>query len=268
MGPSQSLNFSLRADVIVKRVFWGFLSIELLIVFLDVFVNHYQWCSVGSIRRMLNITREESLSNWFSSLQLIMAGTVIWLISFTVRMQMQDYKRKFYCWAGIGSFFVYMGIDDAIKFHERMGTAFKELLLRSVEKSGPGTLYSIYEAFPSYPWQMLFGPFFMAIGIFIIWFLWEELLPQKSRYLLLVAIWLYILAVGLDFVEGLDKPYEGIAGFFSTEDFRIRHMSKALEEFLEMFGTTIFLTVFLKNLFRLSQEWKINIEGELKDWGD
>jgi hypothetical protein len=64
----------------------------------------------------------------------------------------------------------------------------------------------------------------------------------------------------LDFVEGLDnKPYEGIAGFFSTEDFRIRHMSKVLEEFLEIFGTTIFLTVFLENLFRMSHEWKINI---------
>ena len=64
----------------------------------------------------------------------------------------------------------------------------------------------------------------MAMGIFIIWFLWKELLPQKLRYLFLVAIWLYILAVGLDFVEGLDsKPYEGIAGFFSTEDYRIRH---------------------------------------------
>ena len=77
---------------------------------------------------------------------------------------------------------------------------------------------------------------------------------------------LYVLAVGLDFVEGLDnKSYEvGIAGFFSTEDFRIRHMSKALEEFLEMFGTTIFLTVFLKYLFRLSQEWKINIAEKLE----
>ena len=50
--------------------------------------------------------------------------------------------------------------------------------------------------------------------------------------------------MGLDFVEGLDnKPYEGIARFFSTEDFRIRHMSKALEEFLEIPGITIFMYV-------------------------
>lgn len=262
MDQKQTINFSLKTDVVISRIFWCFLGIELLIVFLDVFVNHYQWCSVGSIRRMLNITREDSLSNWFSSLQAIMVGTVLWLIAFAVRKQMQDYKRKFYCWAGIGSFFIYMGIDDAIKFHERMGTAFKAFVSWSVETSGPGILSSVHNAFPSYPWQMIFGPFFMAMGIFMLWFLWKEFSLRKSRFLFLVAIWLYVLAVGLDFVEGLDGEFfedVGIAGFFSTEDFRIRHMSKALEEFLEMFGTTIFLTVFLKYLFRLSQEWKINI---------
>jgi hypothetical protein len=261
MVQKQTINFSLKTDVVIRRIFWCFLGIELLIVFLDVFVNHYQWCSVGSIRRMLNITREDSLCNWFSSLQAIMTGSVLWLIAFAVRKQMQDYKRKFYCWAGIGSFFIYMGIDDAIKFHERMGTAFKVLLSRSAETSAPGILNSAHNAFPSYPWQMIFGPFFMAMGIFMLWFLWKELLPQKLRDLLLVAICLYVLAVGLDFVEGLEnKPYEAIAGFFSTEDFRIKHMSKVLEEFLEMFGTTIFLIVFLENLFRMSREWKINIE--------
>ncbi|MFQ5687021.1 MAG: hypothetical protein ACE5GV_10210 [Candidatus Scalindua sp.] len=129
MDQKRTIKFSLKTDVVIRRIFWCFLGIELLIVFLDVFVNHYQWCTVGSIRRMLNITREDSLSNWFSSLQAIM------------------------------------------------------------------------------------------------------------------------------------EPYEGIAGFFSTEDFRIMHMSKVLEEFFEMFGTTIFLTIFLKYLSRMSHEWKINIEG-------
>ena len=262
MNQMQPLNFSLRADVIIRRIFWSFLGIELLLVFLDVFVNHYEWSSVGSIRIMLNITREDSLSNWFSSIQLIMVGSVLWLTAFAVRNQMQDnyYKSKFYCWAGMGVFFIYMGIDDAIKFHERMGRGFKTLHSRSVETSGPGILDSIYNAFPSYTWQIVFGPFFMAMGIFILWFLLKELSSQRLNYLVIVAICMYVLAVGMDFVEGLDsEPYEGIADFFSTEEYRIRHMSKAIEEFFEMFGTTIFLIVFLKNLFGLSQKWKVNI---------
>jgi len=127
MDQKQPLNFNLRADVIVNRLFWCLLGFELFIVFLDVFVNHYEWSSVGSIRRMLNITREDSLSNWFSSIQAVIVGSVIWLIAFAVRNQKRDkhYKWKFYCWAGIGTFFIYLGIDDAIKFHERMGTAYQ-----------------------------------------------------------------------------------------------------------------------------------------------
>ncbi|MCR4290624.1 MAG: hypothetical protein NUV86_10245 [Candidatus Scalindua sp.] len=246
------------------RIFWCLLGFELFIVFLDVFINYYEWSSVGAIRRMVNITREDSLSNWFSSFQAIVVGAVIWLTAIGVRKQIQGNhdKRKFYCWAGIGSFFIYLGIDDAIKFHERVGTAFKVLLFEDDNTFGVGVLSSIYDVFPSYTWQLVFGPIFVSIGIFLLWFLWKELSSKKLWYWFLAGISLYVVAVGLDFVEGLDDtPYEkiGIAGFFSTDDYRISHMSKVLEEFLEMLGTTIFLIIFLKNIFRMSREWKITI---------
>ncbi len=264
MNIKQPVSVSLRADSIVSRIFWCLLGFELFIVFLDVFINHYEWSSVGSIRRMVNITREDSLSNWFSSLQVIAVGSTVWLTAIAVRNQKEGtyYKKKFYCWAGIGVFFIYMGIDDAIKFHERIGTAFKVLLFETDDTSGTGTLGSIYEFFPSYTWQLVFGPFFVSVGFFIVWYLWKELHSKKLWALFLVGICLYAVAIVLDFVEGLNnEPYEemGIAGFFSTTGSRIRHMSKALEEFLEMLGTTIFLTIFLKNLFRLSREWRLNI---------
>ena len=181
MDQKQTINFSLKTDVVIRRIFWCFLGIELLIVFLDVFVNHYQWCSVGSIRRMLNITREDSLSNWFSSLQLIMVGSVLWLISFTVRKQMQDYKRKFYCWAGIGSFFIYMGIDDAIKFHERMGTAFKVLLSRSVETSGPGTSKFCTQCLSKLSMADDFRAFFYGYGYFYALVFMERAFITKAQ---------------------------------------------------------------------------------------
>ncbi len=264
MDQKQPLNFSLKTDSITRKLFWCLLGFELLIVFLDIFVNHYEWSSVGSIRRMVNITREDSLSNWFSSIQAIAVGAVIWLTAIGVRKQMRDscYKRKFYSWAGIGTFFIYIGIDDAIKFHERMGTAFHVILFDD-DTSNDGVLGTIYDAFPSYTWQMVFGPFFMAIGIFIIWFLWKALEPRRLWCWFLVGISLYALAIGLDYVEGLDsEQYEGIAAFFSTEEYRIEHLSKTLEEFLEMLGTTIFLIVFLKNISRLSQEWNITLAGK------
>tara|TARA_B100001964_G_C14222358_1_gene595914 strand:+ start:331 stop:675 length:345 start_codon:yes stop_codon:yes gene_type:complete len=103
-------------------------------------------------------------------------------------------------------------------------------------------------------------PFFMAIGIFNIWFLWKSLESRRLWDWFLVGIGLYVVAIGLDFVEGLDSgPYEGIAAFFSTEEYRIEHLSKTIEEFLEMLGTTTFLIVFLENIFNLSREWQVNI---------
>jgi hypothetical protein len=210
---------------------------------------------------MVNITREDGLSNWFSSIQAVTVGAVIWLTAICVRKQMQgdNYRRKFYCWAGIGSFFIYLGIDDAIKFYERMGTAYHVLLFDD-DTSNEGVLGSIYDSFPSYTWQMIFGPFFIAIGIFIVWFLWKALEPRRLWYWFLVGMSLYAVAIGLDYVEGLDsEQYEGIAAFFSTEEYRIEHLLKTLEEFLEMLGTTILLIDFLKNIFGLSREWKINV---------
>ncbi len=140
-----------------------------------------------------------------------------------------------------------------------MGTAYHVLLFDD-DSSNEVVLGSLYDFFPSYTWQMIFGPFFMAIGIFIVWFLWKALEPRRLWYWFLVGMSLYAVAIGLDYVEGLDSDqYEGIAAFFSTEEYRIEHLSKTLEEFLEMLGTTIFLVVFLKNIFGLSREWKINV---------
>jgi hypothetical protein len=97
VGQNQPLNIILRSDVITRRIFWWLLGFELFIVFLDVFVNHYEWSSVGAIRRMVNITREDSLSNWFSSIQAVVVGAVIWSTAIGVRKQMQGnhYMRKF-----------------------------------------------------------------------------------------------------------------------------------------------------------------------------
>lgn len=263
------LNFSLKADIIVKRIFWPLFTFELLIVFLDVFVNHYKWSSIGAIRRLVNITREDSLSNWFSSLQVIFVGLTIFIIAIIARKKTENRSnnRKVYCWYGIACFFIYLGIDDAIKFHERIGTAFKVIVSRgNGQSSDPGVLSYINHTFPSYTWQLVFGPFLIAIAAFILWFMLKELSPRRQQILFIIAIELYMIAVGIDFVEGL-KPnpyYKGIADFFSTNTKHVKHMSKTLEEFIEMFGTTIILTVFLRKLFSLLQKVEITIVKDRK----
>lgn len=94
MNQKLPLIYNLKVDVIIKWIFWWFLGLELFIVFLDVLVNHYRWSSIGAIRRMVNITREDSLSNWFSSLQLIIVGTILWLIVFLENLFRLSQKWK------------------------------------------------------------------------------------------------------------------------------------------------------------------------------
>ena len=264
---NNNLKFCLRPNNIVSKIFWGFLGFELLIVFLDIFVNHYEWSSIGAIRRMVNITREDSLSNWFSSIQLIIVGGITCIIAITVKRkaEINQKAKKFYCWLGIAFFFIYMGIDDAIKFHERIGTAFRTMIERSdLSSDTPGIISNIFYKYPSYSWQFVFGPIFFATAVFILWFIFRELSLRKQKYLFLIAIGLYVFAVGMDFVEGLEiNPYfDAVADFFSTGVERVTHMSKAIEEFLEMFGTTIILTLFLKKLFSMFDTMEIKITTE------
>ncbi len=76
------VNFNLKPDIIINRLFWCLSGFEFFIVFLDIFVNHYAWIDIGAIRRMVNITREDCLFNWFSSLQVIIVGSTVWLTAF------------------------------------------------------------------------------------------------------------------------------------------------------------------------------------------
>ena len=69
----------------------------------------------------------------------------------------------------------------------------------------------------------------------------------------MIAIGLFIVAVAMDFIEGMDNGIlNWVAGAFSTTSERAVHFSKSLEEFWEMLGTTTFLYVFLKKLTSLT----------------
>ena len=74
------------------------------------------------------------------------------------------------------------------------------------------------------------------------------------RGLAAAAIGLFVVAVGLDFAEGLDSDVpEHIGDFFSTSADRVIHFSKSIEELFEMAGATSLLFVFMRKLLSLTQ---------------
>lgn len=253
--PMRNVTIRLPGDT-VRRAFLFLLALELAIVLLDIFVNHLGWIPVRAIRRMFNIAREDSLGTWLSSTQMLAVGLVLLLIGWARKQEAGRMSARVAGWYVLAGFFIYMGIDDAIKFHERVGTAFK-VLVRAMDGPDPGGVAGF---FPSYAWQLVFGPFFAAMGVFVIWFLWRELKTARERRYVFIGIGCYVAAVILDFVEGLkNPPYPVLADLFSSSVGTIRHYAKVVEEFLEMFGTTWQLVAFLGHLFTNFPAWKIEV---------
>ena len=105
-------------------------------------------------------------------------------------------------------------------------------------------------------------------------FLIRQVTRARTRAIVLLAFGLFGLAVGLDFLEGLDRkhPWNLYAGLMNSSDvevlsrrldrpthYTVRHFSKSLEEFLEMFANTLLWSVFLTRLFEIGADLRIRV---------
>lgn len=214
----------MKVKLFLRRLFFFLLTFELLLVFGDVFLNEFEWISNRSLRRSFNITREDSIPNWFSSMQALLLGLTLFGIAYLAR------KKDRLGWVILGSFFTFVSIDDGSKLHERIGGAFKDWLV----EINPESVFV-----QSYGWQIVLGPFLVLITLYMLWFLWDRLKKEDLRMFIL-AVGILAFAVGLDFFEGFDL--EGMTSH------NVKHTLKVIEEFLEMFATTILFVLFMKVL--------------------
>jgi len=216
-------------------VFLGCLIVEIALVYLDLTVNWLKWSDSGAIRRLFNTTREDGLASWFAVSQTLLAALAAWLIVVVLHHQRTAAARRL-GWLVIAVFFSWMCIDDGAAVHERLGTAFED-------SAGIG-------GFPSYAWQYLLLPFFGLMGVFTLCFLWREMPRASDRLRLCAAIGCFVVAVGMDFVEGLENGYAWLTTATGWEVDATRHFSKSLEELVEMIGMSLFLVAFIAQLAR------------------
>jgi len=246
------------------------LAIEIALVTLDYLVNYGRLANLGAIRRLFNTTREDGLLSWFSITQTAFVALTLWIVALTERWRGAD-RWRVRGWLVVTALFVWMAVDDGAKVHERVGTATQALAERG------SAMGSVLAVFPSYAWQVVFLPVFAAAGLFTLVFLWRELGDATGRALVLAWIGLLVVAVGMDFCEGLDRdhplnPYEWLAGFHGVSTFmraRFRrapyeallHFSKSLEEFAEAFANTLLWTAVLRHWARTAPGLRIRFEG-------
>lgn len=261
------LNWSGRAGWLLV----GCLCFEILLVVLDVVINMANWTGHPPLARMFNIAREDGLASWFGITQTLLAGLtglLIWRV--VCRQQAQTWRR--WGWALVAFLLLYMAVDDGVQVHERLGSMFHSRQEQMVETTTEEYAVTVegrtISWFPSYGWQVLFGPVLALAGGAMLVFLWIELGAGKERWLVVTALACFAFAVGLDFFEGLadDHPwnaYVWIIDRYDLIDFTARHFdslpfatvkhwSKSLEEFLEMAGMTLLWAALIHQLGRVA----------------
>jgi len=245
------------------------IACELLLVLVDATINYSRWIDIGAIRRLSNIAREDGFATWFQTTQTLLAGLTLFVI-FLVQKGRGARRRVLVGWLVLALFFTWMAADDASQIHERLGSTFKAAVERSADvgedQPATGAAGKVLDFFPSYPWQLVIMPLFALMGLFLLNFLWDQLDDRRARIKLLVAISCLVVALALDFIEGMDPGnrfniYSIIKEHTALGEKFVDHFSKSLEEFLEMLGMTLFLSIFFLYLSR-SRRFLVRFTGD------
>lgn len=272
--PTNRVAITLRSSRVLLVVFLACALAEAAFFLLDWHVNFGALVDHAPIRNLLNTTREDGLASWFGVTQTALVAATLWSL-FLVAKSSGRTSGAVLGWLLLALFFSYMAFDDGTEFHERIGSTFERVQRSASQEGDPATAGSrLLELFPSYAWQVLFLPAFGAMGLFMLVFLWREFGARFPRSLLVAGLACFAIAVGLDFIEGLDEDhalnlYRRFGELAAVDDYTasrfgvdgysaVRHFAKSLEETLEMFGMTLLWLAFLAHGMVVAREFRLN----------
>jgi len=223
-----------------RKLLLTLLVIELIFLMIDGLFNCCWRAASTDLKILFDITREANLPTWFSSTQAVVVGLIAWV--YARQRKGLTSRQSATGWYVIAAFFIYLGIDDAAQLHERVATALSTDVQSDEANSW---LVEQFLGFSSYYWQFLFVPVFGAIALYMFLFLYRVFDGWKNLFIFSSGIALYVVAVVLDYVEGIDRWVAWMAENSFYIESQITHFLRALEEFLEMFGTSLILYSFL-----------------------
>jgi hypothetical protein len=242
---------NLDVNRLSRRAFAVLVSCQVLLVVLDGMISYGRLIGNRAIGRLFNITREDSIPNWFASMQFFLIALVLWIIFLRVR-ELDGAKWRARGWAFLAGIFLFLSVDDGSKLHERIGTWF-----RASTEASDSFAAVLMDAHPSYSWHVAMGPIFALLGVYVLLFTWRALQSPFLRKLFLAGLACLALGQAMDVLEGIDEVVEYLSRFFSVSDYTVRHFSKSAEEFLEMFGQTLLLVTFLRHLAAIAEGWRL-----------
>ena len=218
------------------KIIWIFalsiLGVSIFLFLADATLNYSLWLSNRDLRKFFNMTREDSLSNWISSLIQVSLAAVAILNAFVVS-QLHLPRWKVWAWLGVGLLFFQLALDDGTKLHERMGSSLKVLI----------------PWFPSFAWQITFGAVYGVAGLVMLGFLIHEFKSRDLLKFVWISMILIAISQGMDFCEGLEDLFYVPAGaLLGVDSGALLHFSKTAEEMLEFWGF-MFMGVALLSYF-------------------
>lgn len=226
------------AGRVVLVTFILLLVADYTLVLLDVLIARWRLVPVLGLHHAFDMTQEANLLTWYSSTQLLFVAILGSLCACRLRLTGAARWRQA-GWVIIALFFLYMAVDDGAYLHERMGGTFGH----AVEGAKSAGLVGRY---PSYYWQILLGPPFAAMGLFMLVFLQREL-GRRMQWVVVAALGCYAVAVFLDFLDGYGEGdvYRYLSTLTAASRNTQQHYMRVVEEFLELLGTTLFLCITL-----------------------
>ena len=250
--PALVVENPLTLQVLPCRALWLLflicLGIEVSLVVLDGVINYGEWVKIPALQEWLNTASERALPAWVAVTQTWMVALTLGLVAAAMFLRGGS-KWSILGWVFLTLFFAFMSMDDGTAFHERLGSGVENRLSSPADPVA-GAASPILGWFPSYGWQLALGPFFLGSGLFMVVFLWKQFRNPNRFGLVMAGLALMAAAVGLDFIEGLDRTHPWnihvtLEQAWGLDSHTVRHFSKSFEEFLEMFGTTLLWVGFL-----------------------
>ncbi len=207
------------------------LFIQAWLVILHFRLAGHATANVRVIGQAFDLMRESSIPTAFAALQAMIACVIAGIIARVARKNGST-KRRWLGWLGVMAIFLIIAADDAAAIHERVNAIVSLELIERLQ-------------YPSYPWHVIFVPFFVVALLVTLWTVRADLtLTLAQKISLVVALLCFALSQSFDFAEGWEMMTRTLGDPIPTQ---LTQMM-LVEEIMEMIGTTLFIYVFLTTL--------------------
>jgi len=190
---------------------------------------------LGWLRAAFYLGGEFRIPVFFATAQALLASWLAW------QLHRRERQRV---WAAVAGICAYIGADELLSIHERVGNSVRELSasrldsLRAIALSGDVYVYT---------WQLVFLPIALVVGLWMLKHLWHVADARTLTWLTLAAILFVVGSVGFETVQAT-AAVQNYAWTSSSAG----QLNLLLEETLETLGMTVAAWVFARRRWRVS----------------